>query len=811
MNNTKVIKNSQPYLENKTKRVSLRKKIKSSRYAGEEYNWNDDEYNPVMGDIKQIKIEDEKFTWDFFYSKDKHSDHPFSGFDTVETVNIIILALSKLRRKRKNGYALPSEMILEVGHGKFPLIWDLKRYFTDFFYFGIEFSTIAFQEAVKHRFNNRYAVEEAFESNVEFLSAKSLCYFNEDGSNNFDVLFPKGVRHSKLEENVITLALGKCFLDYLSCRLTLSSSLSTWNLDPRIPQGVVDMFDSISRAMKTANDQHKESSLLILIEPDDSVKFRDHIGIIAKVIYTSTFVEDSPSKYFKLVYVHREKTVKAICYCLEKSDSVYKTYDDLRYDICKIAKNSYTTRESTDEDWLLPYYVPSKWLSNDTRDFDNLTLLSKFVLFQDLLKSPYTDSLPYKYERPKYPPYPYYDAPQNLFFDTSKLKDNEGENKDNTNQNLSEIQEEYMKNAKLRRKKTNFKVQDKTPLSELSKSIGLNYNDYILSESKPHKENVKTDLAEYDAINPGFGPWPSYEELKSKAMDVNTSIFYELNPKDSLEQSLQHKPLIRNDIKTIAEAREEQIRWLDRSRNKEWPLTYKEFAALPLDMREAYYENRYPVSDANERFLMILNYRRALENKNYKKNPLEFDLMESDYTYTPKDSPVKEDLKNWDDPLECGWRLRANEAIEDCVSYGWPPRDIRFNTGMGVYDITWLPGVVKVLVERTRDECGYITMDELKLMLMKLEKRLEVLDKEEHTNVMSNHVIVLCTHPEGSSVLHSRREWNENKGKDVTITMNDEERTEFNGVLMGSDSTFGINIKIGDENVTLPLPFVHTV
>ncbi|BAM42051.1 conserved hypothetical protein [Theileria orientalis strain Shintoku] len=375
MNNTKVIKNSEPYLENKAKRVSLRKKIKSTRYAGEEYNWNESEFNPFIGDIKQIKIEDEKFTWDFFYSKDKDSDYPFSGFDTVETVKIIILALSKLRRKRKNGYSLPFEKILEIGHGKFPLIWDLKTYFTDFFYFGVEFSTIAFEEAVKHRFNNTYTVEQAFESNVEFLSTKSLHYFNTDGSNNLDILFPKGVHHSKLEENVITLALGKCFLDYLSCRLTLSSSLSNWSQDPRIPQGVVDMFDSISRAMKSLSDQHKEPSLLILIEPDDSVKFRDHICIIAKVIYTSTFVEDSPSKYFKLVYVQRNKSTKAICYGLEKSDSVYKTYDELRYDICKIAKNSYTTRESTDEDWLLPYYVPSKWLSSDTKDFDNLTLL----------------------------------------------------------------------------------------------------------------------------------------------------------------------------------------------------------------------------------------------------------------------------------------------------------------------------------------------------------------------------------------------------------------------------------------------------
>eukprot|EP00375_Theileria_parva_P001452 XP_764124.1 hypothetical protein [Theileria parva strain Muguga] len=84
---------------------------------------------------------------------------------------------------------------------------------------------------------------------------------------------------------------------------------------------------------------------------------------------------------------------------------------------------------------------------------------------------------------------------------------------------------------------------------------------------------------------------------------------------------------------------------------------------------------------------------------------MEFDFIESDYKYTPKYTPVLEDLKN---------------CVRDCVSYGWPAKDLRFHSGIDVYDITWLPGVVKILVERTRNECGTIKPKELKLMLMKL-------------------------------------------------------------------------------------------
>eukprot|EP00375_Theileria_parva_P001451 XP_764123.1 hypothetical protein [Theileria parva strain Muguga] len=182
-----------------------------------------------------------------------------------------------------------------------------------------------------------------------------------------------------------------------------------------------------------------------------------------------------------------------------------------------------------------------------------------------------------------------------------------------------------MENARLKRYLYNLIVifrkgmsvehVDKSPLSELNRTIGRDFKDYVYSERKPHKEKIKVDLSEYDKINPGLGPWPSYEELKKNNMDVDTSMSLELDPDDDFQKTLMDNPPKRTEIKTIAEARDAQQRWLERSQNEEWPLTYDEFAELPLDMREAYYKNRYKVSDIDEQFLMVLNYRRALENK----------------------------------------------------------------------------------------------------------------------------------------------------------------------------------------------------
>ncbi|AFZ81394.1 hypothetical protein BEWA_008040 [Theileria equi strain WA] len=446
------------------------------------------------------------------------------------------------------------------------------------------------------------------------------------------------------------------------------------------------------------------------------------------------------------------------------------------------------------------------FLTNDFY-FTNVDGVSrKFVIFGDLLRDPSADHPLFRYKSSTLPPYPYYDAPRNLFFDTSKLNSSE------ENEYESQTCSEYLKNSELRRRGEPVEHQNDTPIEDVNRTFCPNYRKLIhYGNIKKEIGKMETDLAEYDLIRPGIGPWPSYEELCEKGMDINTSLFQEFDPFDKLEKHLQPKPTIRNDIKTIAEARTEQKRWLKRSRSDEWALTYEEFASLPLEMREAYYANRYPVSDEDERFWMVLNYRRIIENDYYhQKNPLEFRYMEDSWTYTPKDSPVFQDLKNWDDPLDSPWRLRADEVIRDCVSFGWPPQKVRLHTGLDVYDITWMAGVVKIIVERTRDELTTISEDELALMVMKLEKRLEEMDNDEYTQVLKNHTILLETRTSKQAILQCRKDWNDHIGDIVTITFNNSDE-KVTGRLMGSYNALGICLNVANLKTTFPLSFIYEV
>ncbi|ORM41495.1 uncharacterized protein BXIN_2467 [Babesia sp. Xinjiang] len=430
----------------------------------------------------------------------------------------------------------------------------------------------------------------------------------------------------------------------------------------------------------------------------------------------------------------------------------------------------------------------------------------------DFLEDP-LESIPHiEYSSSKYPPYPYYDAPRNLFFATYSQEDKAS---DDSGTAVSEAQSTYMKNAELRRTGEKVAPLDSSPIAAFDRAIGNDYRDYIYTPGVQHEREVmRTDLAEYDLVRPGIAPWPSYEELRAEGLALRTSLFIDLDPGHQLERHLIGKPMHRNDIATLGEARIEQRRWVERSYNEEWPLTYDEFAALPLDMREAYYANRYPVCDEDERFSMVLNYRRAIGCPVEKEHPLEFRYQEDSYTYTPRDSPVLRDLMNWDDPLDAPWRIRVEECIRDCVAYGWPPESIRFHTCFEVYDVTWLAGAVKVVIEQTRDEGGFITPMELKLMLSKLERRLKDLDEDEGTQSIASHSLILVAREHTRSagkVLICRRDWNSHVGSNVTIYFTDPDAPVIRGIMRGSHSTLALKIEVDGREQTLPLNFIREI
>ncbi|AFZ81393.1 hypothetical protein BEWA_008030 [Theileria equi strain WA] len=351
------------------RRVSLRKRTKSRRYTESEYGLDADEFDKTIPHVNEIIVENETKAWNSFYTNEKISDIPFSGFGTAETVKVIALSL---RRLRKNSELMSNDdTILEVGHGKHPLIWDLRKRFRFRYYFGIEFSDTAIFEAIKLKSKLFWSDKDNYiGKNAEFLSTSSLKYFNPDGSTTATVVVPENLQKSTLCAGSISIILGKSFLDYISCRLTQSINASNWNAEPRISQSVVDTFDSLALALRDS-----DSSILMFIEPDDFVKFRDHIGIITKVIYTSTFIKDSPAKMLKLAFVRRHNNLGAICYSLKRTSVTYKDYLELRNDVYEVTKKLYQLQGYQDEDWLLPYTVPPKWNSTDTKDFENISYI----------------------------------------------------------------------------------------------------------------------------------------------------------------------------------------------------------------------------------------------------------------------------------------------------------------------------------------------------------------------------------------------------------------------------------------------------
>ncbi|EDO06058.1 hypothetical protein BBOV_II000980 [Babesia bovis T2Bo] len=321
--------------------------------------------------ITTLDIDDETRAWDAFYAGGRDSDVPFSGFDTAVTVKIIRSALKRIRP----GAPIDREdVLLEVGHGKHPLIWDIQRIIGNCgFYTGIEFSSNSIIEAIKLRKRISATDDGKLGDNVEFLHANSVEYFNPDGSCAASVILPSGSQKPKLSPGTVSLVIAKSTLDYVTCRLTGSVDTVDWEAQPRISPSLVLMFDSFSIALGEANKQRPKA--LIFVEPDDFVKFRDHIATITRVIYAATFCNKSPAQSLRLTHIRRYKKHKAICYILEKTVLRYSDYRELRDDICKITARLYDISGSQDDDWLLPINVPPKWHSNCEGDLEQFSAI----------------------------------------------------------------------------------------------------------------------------------------------------------------------------------------------------------------------------------------------------------------------------------------------------------------------------------------------------------------------------------------------------------------------------------------------------
>ncbi|GBE61865.1 hypothetical protein, conserved [Babesia ovata] len=345
---------------------SLRKRKRPVKVEQVEY------YEDGVSEPELFRVEDEARAWDMFYKDGRQSDEPFSGVNAKDAVSMIHTAI---RRIRSQPLVDNRDVIMEVGHGKHPLIWDLQRTFKNFgSYTGIEFSGDSILEAIKLRQRNFGSPDASdFADNIEFLRATSVNYFNPDGSCNAEVIIPSDRNTPTLTAGTVTLVLAKSTLDYLTCRLTGSVATLDWDENPRISPSVVEMFDSFSTALGSVTEDRRKA--VIFVEPGDFVKFRDHIGTIARVIYDATFRRNSPAKWLRLTHVRRNKAHKAVIYTLEKTEHAYDSYREIRADILHTTARLYEVSEVQDDDWLLPITVPPKWNTHSHGDVEQLSAI----------------------------------------------------------------------------------------------------------------------------------------------------------------------------------------------------------------------------------------------------------------------------------------------------------------------------------------------------------------------------------------------------------------------------------------------------
>ncbi|KAK2198432.1 hypothetical protein BdWA1_001447 [Babesia duncani] len=337
--------------EKNVRRCSSRKRKKPLRYSSSsverQYEYQD------------FDAESESLAWDNFYTNGKNSDVPFSGFDMHATVSIIEAALKTVRGKPLN----QRDVIIEIGHGKHPLIYALPNVK---YYFGIEFSAAAVFESIKlHKNSPSYD----FGPNVEFLLAKEMNYFTQDSVLNLDLILPQR-GNTRLKSACANILVAKSTLDYITCRLSQSVNLANWEEHPRIPPFIVEMFDSISQLTLP----QKRGALIIFVEPDDDIKFKDHIVTLVRVLYAATFKGNSPAKYIRLKKIIRHANVGAICYVLEKGDP-YASFMDMRAAFWGKCRGLYSIMSRQDHDWLLPTRVPPKWDSDAKEDIECIDIL----------------------------------------------------------------------------------------------------------------------------------------------------------------------------------------------------------------------------------------------------------------------------------------------------------------------------------------------------------------------------------------------------------------------------------------------------
>ncbi|CRH01701.1 conserved Plasmodium protein, unknown function [Plasmodium relictum] len=407
------------------------------------------------------------------------------------------------------------------------------------------------------------------------------------------------------------------------------------------------------------------------------------------------------------------------------------------------------------------------------------------------------------------------------------------------------------------KKNDNFFEFDKT---DLEMEYNITYNKSNYREYKEKNINKKMNDIEEENLNKDKKNLLDGENDSNTNFEkefINTTEERESELSDNIKENIIDKEKYVNknifnkssvyairklyykkEVKTIKEAKEEIIKWDIRKNHSrsQWNLSNEEINLLPKHYKELYFEKHkeyekqkedlfkkghaYPVSnkvllnasqlnDMKNDDDSKINLEDSIEKENYTKTNFEnysenmfqnFRLLEDNVLYTKAKSPIDNILYEWDDPLNCKWRKRAEEVIRDVIMYDYPFKELRRPSNLDLYDVTWYPGKLDVFVTTEEEKNYKITLFDLKQLVKKIAERLKELEIDEEIVILPFFELVVSSLP-SKNILVCRKDWNNNIGKEVTVFFKDNIFQPIEGILLGSPSVFHVIINIYDEKI----------
>lgn len=166
--------------------------------------WNTKKNGNYSRDF-ELNVESEQ--WNKYYSDRNLSSTPFYGLSTRGSA----VSLFKILNQPKF-QLLVDDIIVEVGHGKHPMVDEIRKIFKiNNIFIGIEFSPMAIKEAIANR-----TIKDL--KDTQFVMPSNINYYSINGDFDGHVVHSTIGNECLLKKCCAKLIVGRCVLDYITSR-----------------------------------------------------------------------------------------------------------------------------------------------------------------------------------------------------------------------------------------------------------------------------------------------------------------------------------------------------------------------------------------------------------------------------------------------------------------------------------------------------------------------------------------------------------------------------------------------------------------